>query len=108
MTIPKAISTIVFDEDTSLCKSIASLPSTDEPEIETIKEESDEEEEISNGEMAHSNEVMYEKLVGTVTGNRGFLEQLSLLKREKSDLINPVNKLKDELLKQKESVNELE
>ena len=107
MTIPKVISTIVSHEDTSLCKSNASLPSTDEPEIETIKEESDDEEEISDGEIGHSYKVMYEKLVGTITENRGFLEQLSLLIREKCDMINHVNKLKDELLKQKEFVNEL-
>ena len=51
---------------------------------------------------------MYEKLVGDVTKNRGLLEQISLLKQEKGDMMNQVNKLKDELLKQKESVNELE
>ena len=47
-------------------------------------------------------------MVGAVTENRGLLEQISLLKREKGGLMNQVNKLKDELFNQKEYVNELE
>ena len=66
MTILKAISTVVSHEDMSLCKSLASFPATDEPEIMKINEESDDEEEISDREMAHSYKVMYEKLVGSV------------------------------------------
>ena len=56
------------------------LSSVDESETKIIKEESDEEEENFDEEMAHSYKVMYEKLVGAVTENRGLLEQISLLK----------------------------
>ena len=54
MAIPKAISATISLVDTLLCKSLVSLPSTNEPEINAIKEESDDEEEIPDEEMAHS------------------------------------------------------
>ena len=72
----------------SLYKSLTSLSSTDEPESKTMKEESDDEEEISDEEIGHSDKVMYKKLVGAVIENKGLLEQLSLLKQEKGDLMN--------------------
>ena len=72
----------------SLYKSLTSLSSTDEPEIKTMKEESDDEEEISDEEIRHSDKVMFKKLVGAVIENKGLLEQLSLLKQEKGDLMN--------------------
>ena len=80
MTILKAICTIVFLADTSLSKSLASLSSIDEPKMKAIKEESDDVEEISDEEMAHSYKVMYKSLVGIITENRGLFEQLSILK----------------------------
>ena len=108
MAIPKAISTTALPVDTSSCKSFASVSTVDELETMTIKKESDDEEEISNEEMVDSYKVMYEKLVDAVTENRGLLEQISLLNKEKGELKNQVDKLKDELIKQKESLNELE
>ena len=84
------------------------MSTVDEPNDEATKEESGEEEEISNEEIPHSYKVMYEKLVGSVTKNRGLLKHISLLNREKGELIKQVNGLKDKLLKKGESLNKLE
>ena len=69
--------------------------------------ESDDEEDISDEEMTNSYKIMYEKLVEIVDKNRGLLKQISQLCREKNELIKQVNVLKNELLKQGESFNEL-
>ena len=58
MAVLKVISAIVSPVDASSCKSLASLSSINKLETKTIKEESYDEEEISNEEMAHSYKVM--------------------------------------------------
>ena len=75
MEIPKAISATVSSVDTLLYKSHVSMSSTDELEIKTIKEESDDEEEIFDDEMAHSYKVMYKKPVGVVIEKEGYLNK---------------------------------
>ena len=64
--VPKVVSTTVFP--------IVSLSTVDEPDAKATKEESGDEEEISYEEMAYSYKVMYEKLEGAVTENRGLLK----------------------------------
>ena len=74
-------------------------------DVVTTDVESDEDEEISDEDMAHSYKIMYEKLVENVNENRELLKQTSQLCREKNELIKQVNVLKNE---KEESLNELE
>ena len=106
--VPKAIPTSASPIDSSSYKSFVALSIVDEPEEEATKEESGDEKDIFYEEMAHSYQIMNEKLAGAVTKNRGLLKHISLLNREKEELIKQVNELKDKMLKLGESLNELE
>ena len=77
-------------------------------DVETTDVESGDDEETFDEEMTHSYKVMYEKLVDVVNENKGLLKQMLQLCREKNELVKQVNVLKDEFLKQGDSLKELE
>ena len=71
----------------------------------TTDVESGDDEEIFDEEMTHSYKITYEKLVETIKENKGLLEHISQLCREKNDLFKQDNVLK---IENEESLNELE
>ena len=71
----------------------------------TTDVESNDDEEISYKEMAHSYKIRYKKLMETINENKGLLKHIYQLCREKTELIKQVNALNN---KKEESLNELE
>ena len=89
----------------SLALMTALTPSNVVITYATTDVESGDDEEIFDEEMTHSYKITYEKLVETIKENRGLLEHISQLCREKNDLFKQDNVLK---IENEESLNELE